>query len=299
MKRIVWSLVVLLLASAGVWAQDAVVDDSAQAETQAPAQTQVPAQPPAPQAAGPVCYGESKTSFDSRNVNRTANLKLAVSKINGVVLAPGQVFSYNRQLGRRTAEAGYKEAIIFSGGKQVRDLGGGICQVSSTLFSAALLSGMEILSRRSHSQKVAYIPAGMDAMVYYGSQDFSFRNNLRCPVTIRARISGSSLTVSLWGDGAYKRKCTVISQATRDGLKAVVKRIVETDKGKVTDYTSGSSYGSSSQTKYTVVKTFDNKWQAPAAAAPSAAAPPAAPAAESPEPPGSVEGDGNEDLAFL
>ena len=284
MKKLVCLITALLVLACCSFAQDVSVAEGSEPQASVP------------ESAAPVCFGESRTSFDTKNINRTGNLKLAVQKINGKVIQPGEVFSYNKTLGRRTAEAGYKEAIVFSGGKQVRDLGGGICQVSSTLFSAALLSGMEILSRRSHSQKVAYITPGLDAMVYYGSQDFSFRNNLRCPVQIRAEIKGSSMTVSLWGEGACKRKCTVISQATRDGKKAVVKRIVETQGGQKTDYTSQSSYGSSSETKYVVVKKLTNNVAGAQGSGP-AAAPPAS-AAEAPQPYEPIAGDGNEGLGF-
>ncbi|MBO4548888.1 MAG: VanW family protein, partial [Abditibacteriota bacterium] len=156
-----------------------------------------------------VCLGTFTTRFNAGNAARTSNLKVAVRKLNGTYLQPGSVFSFNRVVGERTAGAGYREAIVFQGGEQKLELGGGVCQVSSTLFNAALLAGMEILSRRSHSRMVDYVPAGRDAMVYWGQQDFSFRNNAKSPVVIRASVEGSRMTIALWGTPDSKKRCTV------------------------------------------------------------------------------------------
>ena len=116
------------------------------------------------------------TKYDVSNTNRTKNLELSAEKINGTVLMPGEEFSYNQVVGKRTVEAGYKNAKIYSGGQVVDGLGGGICQISSTLYNAVLMADLEITERRNHYFKTSYVPAGRDATVVWGSIDFKFKN---------------------------------------------------------------------------------------------------------------------------
>ena len=103
-----------------------------------------------------IYFGTYQTNYNTGNVDRTTNLRIATSKINGYILRPGQEFSYNKVVGKRTIDAGYRAAPIYSGGKVVYDIGGGICQVSSTLYNAALLSNLEITSRSNHSFITSY-----------------------------------------------------------------------------------------------------------------------------------------------
>ena len=248
--------------------------------------------------AGPVCLGTYTTSFRAENVNRTSNLKTAVKAINGRALKPGEVFSYNKTLGKRTSAAGYKKAVAFSGGSQVLELGGGICQVSSTLFNAVILSGLEIKSRRSHSRMVDYVPAGRDAMVYWGQQDFSFRNNTGHEVTIKASIQGNRLTASVWGSASALKKCTVVSKASDNGRRATVTRTVEKNGVKSADYPASSASGSVIGRKELMSSVSDNSLQLAAAvpAAPAQVPAEASQPALPEEPP--AETDPNEGLGF-
>ncbi len=139
------------------------------------------------------------TRYQASNANRTTNLKLAVQKINGTILLPGQEFSYNKTLGERTIAAGYKEAAVFSNGQVVNGLGGGICQISSTLYDAVVKANLQVTVRRNHQFVTSYLPAGQDATVVYGSQDFKFVNSRSYPIRLQASVSGGVATISVWG----------------------------------------------------------------------------------------------------
>ena len=139
------------------------------------------------------------TRYDASNTNRTTNLRLASNKINGTVIMPGEVFSYNKVVGKRTIAAGYKNAAIFSEGQVVDGLGGGICQVSSTLYNAALYADMTMTSRTNHMFVPSYVKAGRDATVVWGSIDFKFKNERDYPIKIESSVSGGVCTVSFYG----------------------------------------------------------------------------------------------------
>ncbi len=124
------------------------------------------------------------TRYDESNINRSTNIKLASEKINGTILMPGETFSYNKIVGERTIKAGYKEASVYMGGKVVDGIGGGICQVSSTLYNAVLESNLEITERRNHYFITGYVSASKDATVSYGSIDFKFKNTRTYPIKI-------------------------------------------------------------------------------------------------------------------
>lgn len=139
------------------------------------------------------------TNYNAGDTNRTTNLKLSAGKINGTVLLPGDEFSYNKVVGERTIEAGYKMAATFSGGKVVDGLGGGICQISSTLYDAVVMANLDVTVRRNHQFVTSYLPGGKDATVVWGSQDFKFVNSRKYPVRITATVSGGVATVQVWG----------------------------------------------------------------------------------------------------
>lgn len=132
----------------------------------------------------------SQFSTDTENnMNRRDNIKIAVSKINGTLLAPGETFSFNEVVGDRTEEAGYKDAISYIGGKLVLSSGGGVCQVSTTLYNAVLPLGFEVEQRKNHTFAVAYVPLGMDAAVFYGLVDLMFKNITNWPVKIQGKVT--------------------------------------------------------------------------------------------------------------
>lgn len=139
------------------------------------------------------------TATQSSSSSRQTNLRLACEAINGIILYPGDVFSYNETLGERTEEKGYKYGASYSGGETVLTIGGGICQVSSTLYYCALQADLEILTRENHSYAPGYVPLGMDATVNWGTLDFCFKNNQDYPIRIDATADGGSTTISLVG----------------------------------------------------------------------------------------------------
>ena len=139
------------------------------------------------------------TKYNAGNAGRTTNLRLAANKINGTVLLPNEEFSYNAVVGERTISAGYKMAATYSNGAVVDGLGGGICQISSTLYDAVVMANLKITTRRNHQFVTSYVPAGKDATVVWGSQDFKFVNSRKYPVRITATVQGGIATVQVWG----------------------------------------------------------------------------------------------------
>ena len=139
------------------------------------------------------------TRFDVSDVDRSTNLKIACQKINGKVILSGDTFSYNKALGARTAAAGYKNGKIYSGGQVVDGIGGGICQISSTLYNSVLLADLEIVERRNHQFVTSYVGPGRDATVVYGLTDFKFKNTRQYPVRISASAQNGIATISIYG----------------------------------------------------------------------------------------------------
>ena len=141
------------------------------------------------------------TTYGGGTENRVANLKLAVEACDGVELQPGQIFSYNDTLGPRTEERGYREATVIVGGEHAQDIGGGICQISTTLFMACLQSDLTIVERHNHAARIDYVEDGLDAAVVWGGQDFRFQNNTAYPIKIEASYDEKeeAVTVSIYG----------------------------------------------------------------------------------------------------
>lgn len=139
------------------------------------------------------------TKYSTRDRDRTTNLQLAANKINGTVLMPGEVFSYNQVVGERTIAAGYKEAPIYVSGKVVDGLGGGICQITSTLYNAVLYANLGIVSRSNHQFVPSYVTASRDATVVYGAIDFKFKNTRDYPIKITCSVSNGIATFNIYG----------------------------------------------------------------------------------------------------
>jgi Uncharacterized vancomycin resistance protein len=146
----------------------------------------------------PLPIAQYTTYFDPSQVNRTENLRLAAKALNGKLLAPGERFSFNGSVGERTAEAGYKEAMIIEGDAFTPGLGGGVCQVSSTLYNAVMLAHLEIIERHAHSLPISYVPPGQDATVAYPVLDFKFKNSTNFYLLIHSLIDKNSLTFKLY-----------------------------------------------------------------------------------------------------
>ena len=152
--------------------------------------------------------GERSTSFWGSSENRINNIELAAQKLDGLVIQPGEEFSYNGSVGERTAEAGFKSADAYVNGQVKPEIGGGICQVSSTLYNAVLASQLEIVDRTCHMFAVGYLPKGLDATVSWPGPDFKFKNSRDYPIRLKAWIDReeTTLTIQIWGsnvDGTY------------------------------------------------------------------------------------------------
>lgn len=143
--------------------------------------------------------GNFSTKYDDRNENRANNLKLAASKIDAVILSPGEEFSYNTIVGKRSISAGYKEAKIYAGGKVIDGLGGGICQLSSTLYNAVVFANLNVTERHNHQFITSYVQPGRDATVAYGSKDLKFVNNRKYPIKIKVKVDSGVAKVQIYG----------------------------------------------------------------------------------------------------
>ena len=143
--------------------------------------------------------GTYSTRYDPTNKNRSNNLELSAKKIDGTIIMPGEIFSYNQTVGERTIAEGYKEAGAYAGGRVVQDVGGGICQTSSTLYNAVLLANLEIVDRSNHQFLTSYVPAGRDATVAWGAIDFQFKNTREYPIKIEASVKNGVCEMSIYG----------------------------------------------------------------------------------------------------
>ncbi len=149
-------------------------------------------------------FGEklySKSTTYVNNANRTTNLRLACEAINGTILKPGDVFSFNDVVGERTEAKGYLPATIYGGeGESVDGIGGGICQVASTIYYATLHMDLKQVQREPHMYAVTYVDLGMDATVYWKSIDYKFENTLDYPIKIQANLDGGTCNITFWGE---------------------------------------------------------------------------------------------------
>ncbi|MCI8537837.1 MAG: hypothetical protein HFF18_04130 [Oscillospiraceae bacterium] len=130
---------------------------------------------------------------------RLSNVALAASMCNGKILMPGDIFAYNETTGPRTLAAGFKNAPAYVNGRTEDQVGGGICQVSSTTYYAVLRANLKVVERQNHSYAVGYVPDGMDATVFYGSLDFRFQNDTNYPIKLLFNVDGRKLTVTIMG----------------------------------------------------------------------------------------------------
>lgn len=148
------------------------------------------------------------SSFNAQNINRSENIRIAAASINHLLLRPEKTISFNDIVGPRIVEAGFKEAPVIVEGKVVPDIGGGVCQVSSTLYNAILLADMQPVERTPHFHPLGYVPIGLDATVADNLIDFKFKNTLPNPAYITTTIQNGSITVAILGHksdlGDYK-----------------------------------------------------------------------------------------------
>lgn len=139
------------------------------------------------------------TYFDASKENRSHNIALGASELNQLLIAPGEIFSFNQVIGDTTPQKGYKEAPIIQGGDYTTGFGGGICQISSTLYNAVILSNLEVMERHNHRYMAPYISAGRDATVFQDIYDLKFKNNLDHYILISTDVEGGKITIALVG----------------------------------------------------------------------------------------------------
>ena len=201
----------------------------------------------------PDLLGEFSTKYYASNKDRTHNLVLASNKINGTVIMPGETFSYNKIVGERTIAAGYREAAIYVDGKVEDGLGGGICQISSTLYNAVLYANLEIVSRSNHMFTTSYVKAGLDATVAYGSIDFKFKNNKNYPIKIVSSVNGGIANMKVYGLREGNEYEVILDTVTTGSIpyKTKYESRVGVKKGKVIQ---GGSNGLRTETYKTLVQ---------------------------------------------
>lgn len=189
---------------------------------------------------------EFSTNFSTDNKNRVTNIKISANSTSDVLLMPGEEFSYNNQTGKRTKANGYQDAPVIINGKLEQDVGGGVCQVSSTLFNSALYSGLDITSRQNHSLKSSYVSIGRDAMVSDGGSDFRFKNPYSHPVYIKNIVNNGVITSRIYGNASDKKNISIkVEPYIKDGLEAAKTYIeYKNSNGEVisTQYVSNSVY---------------------------------------------------------
>lgn len=155
--------------------------------------------------------GRYRTDYDSGKTDRSHNLSLAIKAINGKVIMPGEEFSTDLAIGPREVSKGYRDAPIFVEGEITPATGGGICQIATTVYNAALLAGLPIVERHHHSMPVHYAPPGRDATVYSGQYDLRFRNNTSGPIVLISSMDGDQVSVALIGKREAKKKVRITS----------------------------------------------------------------------------------------
>ena len=148
------------------------------------------------------------------NYDRTKNIEMAIKRLHGLVIEPGQAFSFNGTVGRRTARRGYLPAPVLFQDKKSIQIGGGICQVSSTLYNAVLLSDLEVVERHRHSSPITYLPLGLDATVAYGYKDLKFKNTHPFPIRISTDIAEDTLTISILGKEKLSHEIEITTRVT-------------------------------------------------------------------------------------
>lgn len=155
------------------------------------------------------------TTNTTSNSKRNTNIRLAAAALNGTIVGPGQEVSFNDTVGQRTEAKGYQGAAAYNNGEVVQEIGGGVCQVSTTMYNAALKAGMKISMRRSHTFEPSYVTPGMDATVSWGGPDFRFINTSSSAIGIKASYSNQTVTVSIYGVPVLEDGVTYSLEATK------------------------------------------------------------------------------------
>lgn len=175
--------------------------------------------------------------FDAKNETRTANINASIKKLNNLVIPKGKTFSFNQTVGKRTVLAGYETAKVVQDGEFVDGLGGGVCQVSSTIYECILRANLKIVSRAPHSLEISYVPLGGDATVQWNTTDFQFKNDSSTDIRLKVTAKNGALTCTAYGKKDIDVGNVKIS-IKKSGKQYVLTRTVN---GKV-NYTAYSTY---------------------------------------------------------
>lgn len=173
--------------------------------------------------------GSFSTSYSANDRNRNNNLEVGCRNISGTILAPGEVFSANVGLGEQTAAGGYRNAAVYNNGKVEQGMAGGVCQVTTTIYNAAIMAELEIVERHPHSMTVGYVPLGRDAAVAGTYKDLKFKNNTEYPIMLEASASGGKLSVSIYGHETRSAGRTLEFETVYEGTIAKPAEIVTED----------------------------------------------------------------------
>jgi vancomycin resistance protein YoaR len=195
------------------------------------------------------------THFNPGEVGRTETVRRAISLVDGKVVQPGEIFSINETVGERTAARGFGIGFVFVDGHLDKQLGGGMCQVATTLYNAVLLAHLKVIERHAHARTVPYVEPGQDATVYWGSKDFKFQNDTDSPIYISYRTTATHAICDLYGKYVPGLKVRTVDTYERLGQRHFTSRFrrYTTLNGKTTvDYESYSDYNWTPALDYTM-----------------------------------------------
>lgn len=171
------------------------------------------------------------TRYNAGQTNRSKNVSVAAGKLNGVIVLPGETLSFNKTVGKRSTENGFMPAPEYQNGRSVTGIGGGTCQVSTTLYSAALYANLEIVSRRNHSMSVSYVPLGQDATVTDSGTDLKIKNNTKYPIKLVTSSGGGTVTVKIIGTASEPPVTVKIINTANGALSATTTRVLYDSTG--------------------------------------------------------------------
>ncbi len=173
--------------------------------TPSPKPTQTPAEEPDPQTPQPTepppkesLLARASTPLLDQGEGRISNIKLAAGEVSGLIIAPGETFSFNEVVGIRSAEKGYEKAPSIVKGKKEMEYGGGVCQLATTIYQAADQAGLEIIERHNHQKDIGYAEKGSDAAVNYGTLDMKFKNNSDFPIKIAVLVGENTVNAEIY-----------------------------------------------------------------------------------------------------
>lgn len=204
--------------------------------------------------------GEFSTNISTSSADRKHNIKNALNSLNKITIMPNEIFSFNKIVGKRTEQNGYRTAKIIVNNEFVEGVGGGVCQVSSTLYNAALLSGLEIVEANKHSKQVGYVKFGFDAMVNFGSSDLRFKNNLAHPITIITNYFTNSIRIRIFGPSMNNSYYKLTNEIT-DVVEPLNNIIIDTEQKYLDKVTYEDEYFYlKTATKGMKIKSFREKY---------------------------------------